>query len=97
MVIFTGALAKHLAKVSTRVSLCFYKWLVVITCFSVLLAIEILNFLIVFIFLFEQDDPKVHAVVDKLLDVLNTPSESVQRAVSACLSPLMQSKQVCSG
>ena len=28
-------------------------------------------------------------------DVLNTPSEAVQRAVSACLSPLMQSKQVC--
>ncbi|KAK7337971.1 hypothetical protein VNO77_18565 [Canavalia gladiata] len=53
VVIFTGALAKHLAK----------------------------------------DDPKVHAVVDKLLDVLNTPSEAVQRAVSACLSPLMQSKQ----
>jgi hypothetical protein len=45
--------------------------------------------------LFEQDDPKVHAVVEKLLDVLNTPSEAVQRAVSMCLSPLMQSKQVC--
>ena len=42
----------------------------------------------------EQDDPKVHAVVEKLLDVLNTPSEAVQRAVSMCLSPLMQSKQV---
>lgn len=42
-----------------------------------------------------QDDPKVHAVVDKLLDVLNTPSEAVQRAVSSCLSPLMQSMQVC--
>ncbi|KAH9784170.1 protein ILITYHIA [Citrus sinensis] len=53
VVIFTGALAKHLAK----------------------------------------DDPKVHAVVDKLLDVLNTPSEAVQRAVSSCLSPLMQSMQ----
>ncbi|KAG9151609.1 hypothetical protein Leryth_019963 [Lithospermum erythrorhizon] len=53
VVIFTGALAKHLQK----------------------------------------DDPKVHAVVEKLLDVLNTPSEAVQRAVSACLSPLMQSKQ----
>ncbi|ONI05050.1 hypothetical protein PRUPE_6G353600 [Prunus persica] len=53
VVIFTGALAKHLAK----------------------------------------DDPKVHTVVEKLLDVLNTPSEAVQRAVSACLSPLMQSKQ----
>ncbi|CAI0433676.1 unnamed protein product [Linum tenue] len=51
VVIFTGALAKHLA----------------------------------------QDDPKVHAVVEKLLDVLNTPSEAVQRAVSDCLSPLMQS------
>ncbi|XP_054802732.1 protein ILITYHIA isoform X2 [Prosopis cineraria] len=53
VVIFTGALAKHLAK----------------------------------------DDPKVHTVVDKLLDVLNTPSEAVQRAVAMCLSPLMQSKQ----
>ncbi|TQD73974.1 hypothetical protein C1H46_040491 [Malus baccata] len=53
VVIFTGALAKHLAK----------------------------------------DDPKVHVVVEKLLDVLNTPSEAVQRAESTCLSPLMQSKQ----
>lgn len=53
VVIFTGALAKHL----------------------------------------EKDDPKVHAVVEKLLEVLNTPSEAVQRAVSTCLSPLMQSKQ----
>ncbi|KAK2994711.1 hypothetical protein RJ640_002517 [Escallonia rubra] len=41
----------------------------------------------------KQDDPKVHTVVDKLLDVLNTPSEAVQRAVSTCLSPLMKSKQ----
>ncbi|KAL4028354.1 hypothetical protein IC575_011547 [Cucumis melo] len=53
VVIFTGALAKHLA----------------------------------------MNDPKINAVVDKLLDVLNTPSEAVQRAVSTCLSPLMQSKQ----
>ncbi|XP_050224461.1 protein ILITYHIA [Mercurialis annua] len=53
VVIFTGALAKHLAK----------------------------------------DDPKVHSVIEKLMEVLNTPSEAVQRAVSACLSPLMQSKQ----
>ncbi|KAL1214916.1 Protein ILITYHIA [Cardamine amara subsp. amara] len=53
VVIFTGALAKHLAK----------------------------------------DDPKVHTVVEKLLEVLNTPSESVQRAVSTCLSPLVLSKQ----
>lgn len=42
----------------------------------------------------EQNDPKIDTVVDKLLDVLNTPSEAVQRAVSTCLSPLMQSKQV---
>ncbi|XP_010470324.1 PREDICTED: eIF-2-alpha kinase activator GCN1-like isoform X1 [Camelina sativa] len=53
VVIFTGALAKHLAK----------------------------------------DDPKVHTVVEKLLEVLNTPSECVQRAVSTCLSPLVLSKQ----
>lgn len=53
VVIFTGALAKHLAK----------------------------------------DDPKVQAVVEKLLVVLNTPSEAVQRAVSSCLSPLVPSKQ----
>ncbi|XP_047319799.1 protein ILITYHIA [Impatiens glandulifera] len=53
VVIYTGALAKHLA----------------------------------------EDDPKVHAVVEKLLDVLNTPSEAVQQAVSSCLSPLMKSKQ----
>lgn len=46
--------------------------------------------------IFVQDDPKVHAVVDKLLDVINTPSESVQRAVSTCLAPLMQSKHVSS-
>ncbi|CAG7894016.1 unnamed protein product, partial [Brassica rapa] len=53
VVIFTGALAKHLAK----------------------------------------DDPKVLTVVEKLLEVLDTPSESVQRAVSTCLSPLVQSKK----
>ncbi|KAL7109894.1 hypothetical protein ACP275_06G203700 [Erythranthe tilingii] len=53
VVVFTGALAKHLSK----------------------------------------DDPKVHTVVEKLLEVLNTPSEAVQRAVSTCLSPLMQSKE----
>ncbi|KAL4557543.1 hypothetical protein LXL04_035724 [Taraxacum kok-saghyz] len=53
VVIYTGALAKHLSK----------------------------------------DDPKVHTVVEKLLEVINTPSEAVQRAVSSCLSPLMKSKQ----
>lgn len=42
----------------------------------------------------KQDDPKVHAVIEKLLEVLNTPSEAVQRAVSDCLSPLMISKHV---
>ncbi|KAF3790933.1 eIF-2-alpha kinase activator [Nymphaea thermarum] len=41
----------------------------------------------------DKDDPKVHAVIEKLLDVLSTPSESVQRAVSNCLPPLMRSKQ----
>ena len=46
------------------------------------------------IFVLKQDDPKVHTVVEKLLDVLKTPSEAVQRAVSSCLAPLMQSKQV---
>ncbi|KAI9187021.1 hypothetical protein LWI28_023460 [Acer negundo] len=35
----------------------------------------------------EMDDCKVHTVVEKLLDVINTPSEAVQRAVSTCLSP----------
>ncbi|KAG7588804.1 Armadillo-type fold [Arabidopsis suecica] len=54
VVIFTGALAKHLAK----------------------------------------DDPKVHNVVEKLLEVLNRPSESVKRAVSTCPSPLVLSKQL---
>ncbi|XP_020890010.1 vesicle-associated protein 4-1-like [Arabidopsis lyrata subsp. lyrata] len=53
VVIFTGALANHLAK----------------------------------------DDPKVHNVVEKLLEVLNTPSESVKRAVTTCPSPLVLSKQ----
>ncbi|KAG7585712.1 Armadillo-type fold [Arabidopsis thaliana x Arabidopsis arenosa] len=42
---------------------------------------------------FLQDDLKVHKIVEKLLEVLNTPSESVQRAVSTCLSPLVVSKQ----
>ncbi|CAN6460506.1 unnamed protein product [Victoria cruziana] len=41
----------------------------------------------------DKDDPKVQAVIEKLLDVLSTPSESVQRAVSNCLPPLMHSKQ----
>ncbi|KAF3776644.1 eIF-2-alpha kinase activator, partial [Nymphaea thermarum] len=44
-----------------------------------------------------QDDPKVDAVVEKLLDLLSTPSESVQQAVSNCLPPLMRSKQLMLG
>ncbi|CAL9239137.1 unnamed protein product [Arabidopsis halleri] len=40
-----------------------------------------------------KDDPKVHNVVEKLLEVLNTPSESVKRAVTTCPSPLVLSKQ----
>lgn len=88
MVIFTGALAKHLAKV-----LCFFSFL-----YSLFLSLEkkkIHSEHFVLLSFGLQDDPKVHAVVDKLLDVLNTPSEAVQRAVSSCLSPLMQSMQVC--
>lgn len=91
VVIFTGALAKHLAKVLVSLFLSL--------CFSPFLVWEItvnLDFSFCFnICTSKQDDPKVHTVVEKLLDVVNTPSEAVQRAVSACLSPLMQSKQVC--
>eukprot|EP00899_Mesostigma_viride_P018162 jgi/Mesvir1/26347/Mv22521-RA.1 len=36
-------------------------------------------------------DPKVLVIVERLLEVLNTPSEAVQRAVSDCLVPLMSS------
>eukprot|EP00897_Mesotaenium_endlicherianum_P004938 jgi/Mesen1/4472/ME000228S03455 len=41
----------------------------------------------------DKDDPKVGQIVQRLLEVLNTPSESVQRAVSNCLPPLMASRQ----
>lgn len=88
VVIFTGALAKHLEKVPTVFFPCYTE----VSCgalFEVSICINT-SFL-------EQDDPKVHTVVEKLLDVLNTPSEAVQRAVSSCLSPLMQSKQVFFG
>lgn len=35
------------------------------------------------------EDPKVRDIIEKLLHVLATPSESVQRAASGCLSPLV--------
>lgn len=84
VVIFTGALAKHLEKVE----------LMIPNFFKCSLAFPGLFLLALISIILEQDDPKVLTVVEKLLDVLNTPSESVQRAVSTCLSPLMQSKQV---
>lgn len=34
-------------------------------------------------------DPKLSAIISRLLDVLYTPSEKVQKAVSQCLVPLM--------
>ncbi|GAX75317.1 hypothetical protein CEUSTIGMA_g2762.t1 [Chlamydomonas eustigma] len=36
-------------------------------------------------------DPKRQTIVETLISVLNTPSESVQRSVSTCLPPLIQS------
>lgn len=40
------------------------------------------------------DSPKISDIVERMLEVLNTPSEAVQRAVSNCLAPLMKSQQV---
>ncbi|DBA03620.1 TPA: hypothetical protein N0F65_006799 [Lagenidium giganteum] len=37
----------------------------------------------------DKTDPKVASIVDSLLDAFNIPSESVQRSVAACLSPLV--------
>lgn len=85
MVIFTGALAKHLSKV-------FYHFLSNLLELNIIFSLYIISSL--YHFFFEQDDPKVHTVVEKLLEVINTPSEAVQRAVSSCLSPLIKSKQV---
>ncbi|EFJ05799.1 hypothetical protein SELMODRAFT_162851 [Selaginella moellendorffii] len=41
-----------------------------------------------------QDDPKILVILERLLEMLKTPSESVQRAVSNCLAPLMLIHQV---
>ena len=37
----------------------------------------------------ERDDPKVRQILKRLVDVLATPSEQVQRSVADCLPPLM--------
>ena len=38
----------------------------------------------------EKDDEKVRAILTRLLEVLSTPSEAVQRSVADCLPPLMK-------
>lgn len=37
----------------------------------------------------QEDDPRILLIVGRLLDTLDTPSEDVQQAVSACISPLV--------
>lgn len=38
----------------------------------------------------DKDDPRVPKVIDRLVNALKTPAESVQVAVSDCLAPLMK-------
>ena len=37
----------------------------------------------------EKSDPKIRQILARLVDVLSTPSEAVQRSVANCLPPLM--------
>lgn len=36
------------------------------------------------------EDPKVKDIIQRLVDILSTPSEGVQKAAAGCLSPLMR-------
>ena len=38
----------------------------------------------------DKEDDKVRAILTRLLEVLSTPSEAVQRSVADCLPPLMK-------
>lgn len=39
------------------------------------------------------EDPKIKDIIQKLIAILSTPSEAVQKAAAGCLSPLMQMLQ----
>ena len=41
----------------------------------------------------DPSNPKVKSIIDTLIEVLKTPSESVQRSVSDCLPPLLSALQ----
>ena len=38
----------------------------------------------------DKEDPEIVAIIETLIKALATPSESVQRAVADCLTPLVQ-------